>query len=595
MTTKVYGNFEDRWQKGGAVYAADGGSSDTYAVTYDPPIKAYTTGMVIQFYANTANTGTATLNVNGLGAKTIRKMNDATLETGDIEAGQLVTVIYDGTYFQMQSQTAQVSATVITGTVGVTNGGTGRATSTTAYGLLAAGTTATGAHQTLATAGAATEILVGGGAAALPAWGTNIPTAVTIGSKYIYRADGTDVPIADGGTGASTASAAFTALKQDATASATGVVLLEPKQNLLTNSGFKVWSNGTLENVGDQISVSDITAGVCTTADTEGLAIGKLVKFGAGGSTAGLVYEVTAVTANTNFTINDTTITDATAVTCYEVTPGTVAADEKGPDGWAKEGAIAGQMWRQHNDSTYTKAGSFYALKATGGVALSQMVWPTVAAGQTAAHIKRFGGRTVTMGCWVWADAANKARIGLYNTTYSAYHTGGSTWEWLEVTATPSAAASSIFFSLGPGISNTAYFSQPMLVFGSKIGEGNYAEPPGEIVNVEANIALTDYTADAVTADATINLEAQSNGKIPKGAKAVYGWIEGQNSAADKYLDILSASGGIKGTRMYCQVNGKDVSATFRQVCDANGDMYVDVEDGNWTNVTIQVNAAQVN
>lgn len=55
--------------------------------------------------------------------------------------------------------------------VSVADGGTGRSTSTTAYGLIAAGTTATGAHQTLA-AGATTDILVGGGASALPAWTT---------------------------------------------------------------------------------------------------------------------------------------------------------------------------------------------------------------------------------------------------------------------------------------------------------------------------------------------------------------------------------------------------------------------------------------
>jgi len=61
--------------------------------------------------------------------------------------------------------------TGVTGTLPVTNGGTGRATSTTAYGLIAAGTTATGAHQTLA-AGATTEILVGGGGSALPVWTT---------------------------------------------------------------------------------------------------------------------------------------------------------------------------------------------------------------------------------------------------------------------------------------------------------------------------------------------------------------------------------------------------------------------------------------
>jgi hypothetical protein len=65
------------------------------------------------------------------------------------------------------------SATILTDNAAVTvaQGGTGRATSTTAYGLIAAGTTATGAHQTLA-AGATTEILVGGGTSALPVWTT---------------------------------------------------------------------------------------------------------------------------------------------------------------------------------------------------------------------------------------------------------------------------------------------------------------------------------------------------------------------------------------------------------------------------------------
>jgi hypothetical protein len=55
--------------------------------------------------------------------------------------------------------------------VAVTDGGTGRSTGTTAYALVATGTTATGAQQTLAN-GATTEILVGGGASALPVWTT---------------------------------------------------------------------------------------------------------------------------------------------------------------------------------------------------------------------------------------------------------------------------------------------------------------------------------------------------------------------------------------------------------------------------------------
>ena len=48
--------------------------------------------------------------------------------------------------------------------------------------------------------GLTTQVLIGGGAGTVPAWGTDIPTAVTIGSGYIYRASGTDVAVADGGT-----------------------------------------------------------------------------------------------------------------------------------------------------------------------------------------------------------------------------------------------------------------------------------------------------------------------------------------------------------------------------------------------------------
>lgn len=67
--------------------------------------------------------------------------------------------------------TDTLAFTNISGTVPVANGGTGRTTGTTAYALIATGTTATGAQQTLA-AGATTEILVGGGASALPVWTT---------------------------------------------------------------------------------------------------------------------------------------------------------------------------------------------------------------------------------------------------------------------------------------------------------------------------------------------------------------------------------------------------------------------------------------
>jgi hypothetical protein len=46
------------------------------------------------------------LNVNGLGVKAIKKLHDQDIASGDIESGSIVTVVYDGTNFQMTSQLA---------------------------------------------------------------------------------------------------------------------------------------------------------------------------------------------------------------------------------------------------------------------------------------------------------------------------------------------------------------------------------------------------------------------------------------------------------------------------------------------------------
>jgi hypothetical protein len=75
---------------------------------------------------------------------------------------------------------------------------------------------------------------------------TDIPTAVTIGTKYIYRADGTDVPIADGGTGQSTAQTAINALT--AVSGATNEHVLT-KDTATGNAIFKVSGSISLSEV----------------------------------------------------------------------------------------------------------------------------------------------------------------------------------------------------------------------------------------------------------------------------------------------------------------------------------------------------------
>lgn len=129
-STATYSTYGQVLLKANAeYYAADSGGTDAYAITLSPAPSAYATGQTFYFKANTVNTGAATLNVNSLGAKTIVKGVNTTLNDGDIAAGQFVTVIYDGTNFVLQNPTAVsipsptvfqqvISAVTANGTIG---------------------------------------------------------------------------------------------------------------------------------------------------------------------------------------------------------------------------------------------------------------------------------------------------------------------------------------------------------------------------------------------------------------------------------------------------------------------------------------------
>lgn len=84
-----------------SVYAADTAANDSYVITLDKAPTEYTAGMVVYFKAVTANTGACTLNINGLGAKSLKSLNNQDPADNYIEAGSMVEAIYDGTNFQL--------------------------------------------------------------------------------------------------------------------------------------------------------------------------------------------------------------------------------------------------------------------------------------------------------------------------------------------------------------------------------------------------------------------------------------------------------------------------------------------------------------
>jgi hypothetical protein len=80
-----------------------GGTANALTLSIGGAPSAYAAGQRYAFVVAANNTGAATLAVNGLGVKSIRRPDGSTLAAGDLVAGTLVAVTYDGTNFRLAS------------------------------------------------------------------------------------------------------------------------------------------------------------------------------------------------------------------------------------------------------------------------------------------------------------------------------------------------------------------------------------------------------------------------------------------------------------------------------------------------------------
>jgi len=89
------------------VFRVATGAAGAYSITNSPAMttvgEAYQPGRTYVFKANHASTGATTLNVDGLGAKSIKVKVTQDTVANSIKIDQIVTVIYDGINFQMVS------------------------------------------------------------------------------------------------------------------------------------------------------------------------------------------------------------------------------------------------------------------------------------------------------------------------------------------------------------------------------------------------------------------------------------------------------------------------------------------------------------
>ncbi len=100
LTTDL-ADVKENAQSGAYLHAASTGTEPAYELALTPTLTALTVGQVIHMTAHAGNTGSATLDIDGLGVKAIKKTDGNDLETGDILSGAACFLFYDGTNFQL--------------------------------------------------------------------------------------------------------------------------------------------------------------------------------------------------------------------------------------------------------------------------------------------------------------------------------------------------------------------------------------------------------------------------------------------------------------------------------------------------------------
>lgn len=158
-------------------YAGTSAGTDTITATLSPAITAYVAGQRYHFKAGGTNTGAATINLNSVGAKDIKKgaAGSTALGAGDITSGGSYSLIYDGTNFILENPGLAANVSAFMATV-LDDASAGDARTTLGLG-------------TISTQAADNVAITGGAISGI-----------------------TDLAVADGGTGASTAAAARTNL-----------------------------------------------------------------------------------------------------------------------------------------------------------------------------------------------------------------------------------------------------------------------------------------------------------------------------------------------------------------------------------------------
>lgn len=271
-----------------------------------------------------------------------------------------------------------------------------------------------GANTVTGLATANNGVLVTNGSG-VPAIGTDIPTAVTIGGQYSYRAGGTDVPVTDGGTGVSTMTTAYAPVCAGTTA--TGA--LQVASTGLSTSGYVLTSNGASALPSFQAPASGgfvsatiqvfTSSGTYTPTSGMKYCIVELVGSGAGGGGAASTTSSQVAGAGGG---------GAGKYSKAAFSAATIGASQTITIGAAGAGGTAGA--NDGSNGATTSIGTLMtAAGGTGGTGAA-------ATGTAATTAGGAGGSTGTAGTYNVNGQAGGAGVGVYTGASAFYAKGGA-------------------------------------------------------------------------------------------------------------------------------------------------------------------------
>jgi hypothetical protein len=266
--------------------------ADTITATCTPSLTAYVTGQMFNFAAAGTNTGPVTINISGLGAKSIYKNSTTELLAGDLITGYVYVIVYNGTQFQVLNvannyfrfivEPITISATASTGTIAydmLTQSVVYYTTAATTNWTLNFRASSTVALNTLMSTGQIISVTfmattpVATAFTAATSATTMTVSAVSTGTLYVGQiitgsgiATGTYITSfgsGSGGTGTYNLSTSQTVTSQ----SMTGSVPFNSAVTIDGNSVTPKWQNGSAPSTGYPSSVDTYTYAIIKTGN----------------------------------------------------------------------------------------------------------------------------------------------------------------------------------------------------------------------------------------------------------------------------------------------------------------------------------------